>query len=313
MNARLTRRILRGFTLIELLVVVSIIALLISILLPSLRSARDQAKASVCLANMKRLGTGIALYLNESRDKLPPFRLKNHPLEPSPEEYVNEYGRRKPRWQWFIAGATGPVISPLPFDGPFGDSDIGEGGQSGRRMTNNYFLCPSLHGEHEFDIRNGAYGYNYQYLGNSRTDTLGTSYDNFPVGADRLRAASQTVLFADSRGAGPRHGKHSYTLDPPRLATEANATHFGPGESDVSDGADPLLYAYSPAETRHQKRAMVAYLDSHAEPMRLADLGYGLEGGMAVPTDPQSARSMLATNRLWNGRGYDEIADGSEE
>ena len=65
-----------GFTLIELLVVIAIIALLVSILMPSLSSARRQAKAGVCLSNLKRLATGMLIYVNNNRDKFPPFRLK---------------------------------------------------------------------------------------------------------------------------------------------------------------------------------------------------------------------------------------------
>ena len=49
----------RAFTLIELLVVVSIIALLVSILLPALSRARDTAKCVMCQCNLKQLGYGI--------------------------------------------------------------------------------------------------------------------------------------------------------------------------------------------------------------------------------------------------------------
>ncbi len=68
----LARRRLRGFTLIELLVVISIISLLISILLPSLSRARDQAKSIHCLARLKEFGHALATYENVSDGLLPP-------------------------------------------------------------------------------------------------------------------------------------------------------------------------------------------------------------------------------------------------
>jgi len=60
-----------GFTLIEVLVVVAIIALLISILLPSLSRARDQARLSVCLTNARTLGLGCATYAAEWKGRFP--------------------------------------------------------------------------------------------------------------------------------------------------------------------------------------------------------------------------------------------------
>ena len=67
-----TRRVTRGFTLIELLTVVAIISLLISILMPSLGRARDQAKSVHCLARLKEFGNAIASYENIYHDMLPP-------------------------------------------------------------------------------------------------------------------------------------------------------------------------------------------------------------------------------------------------
>ncbi len=60
-----------GFTLIELLVVVAIIALLLSILLPSLKSARDQAKAVHCAAQMRGFTGGLGAYTAEYNDWFP--------------------------------------------------------------------------------------------------------------------------------------------------------------------------------------------------------------------------------------------------
>ena len=61
----------RAFTLVELLVVVSIIALLISILLPSLCSARQQTKNLVCLSNLRTLGQGVMTYSADYKGRLP--------------------------------------------------------------------------------------------------------------------------------------------------------------------------------------------------------------------------------------------------
>ncbi|MHB0947047.1 MAG: type II secretion system protein [Sedimentisphaerales bacterium] len=65
------KRMRRAFTLVELLVVISIIALMLAILMPSLNKAREQAKKIVCLSNFKTLGLGLNMYASSNNGRWP--------------------------------------------------------------------------------------------------------------------------------------------------------------------------------------------------------------------------------------------------
>jgi len=313
-----------AFTLLELLTVIAILTLLMGILIPSLTAARRQAKANVCLSKMKGISTAFTIYLNENKEHFPPVRLpKLYPTAPDTPEYANEYQAKSPRWQWFLENDSGPVIDPKPMarlKRPWGDEEAGMGKRT-TTMTIDVFTCPALDAE-EFanDISDGAYGYNYQYLGNTRQDTDPKRWDNFSVPRHRLKTPSMTVLMADSRGADKSHGKDSYMLDPPRLAVEQNAKRFGPDPDHVHAprAEDKALFQFSPVEMRHRGFGNVSFTDGHGEAMTLLQLGYERLGDnpdekkkkdTAVPVPDPTVSTATATNRLWTGSGQDTYAD----
>lgn len=61
----------RAFTLIELLVVIAIIGVLLGVLLPALSKARDNARAVVCLSNLRSCGSVLAAYANDYKGLAP--------------------------------------------------------------------------------------------------------------------------------------------------------------------------------------------------------------------------------------------------
>jgi len=63
-----------GFTLIELLVVVAVIGILASLLLPVLSSAKERARRTQCLNNLRQFNLGLIMYGNDSHDRLPEMK-----------------------------------------------------------------------------------------------------------------------------------------------------------------------------------------------------------------------------------------------
>jgi prepilin-type N-terminal cleavage/methylation domain-containing protein len=89
----------RGFTLIELLVVIAVIALLAALLFPVFAQARDRARMSACLSNMRQIGAALMLYVQDYDDIYPRtyFHEYNAPWHP------DRPGRRIYAWRNAIA------------------------------------------------------------------------------------------------------------------------------------------------------------------------------------------------------------------
>lgn len=298
-------RVQRGFTLVELLVVIAIIATLVSILVPSLSAVRTQARSAKCQANLHALGRGAAIYQEQENGALVGGRLPRVSGSDC-DTSATLFGQQKYR-PTFLAMMSSAVSVP-PFDDPQAcRSTFDLDGERGDRQNYSYplYVCPEV--PDWTDERNGSYGYNYQFLGNSRTVEGGTDtdYKNWPTRIDQFSQPQRTVMVADSMGTAAtwapedrlpyennsrdaqRFGNEGFNLDPPWIDV-AN------GEAANFD-SNPM--SASTAHDRHNGRAVVLFLDQHIELRTLPELGYEVLANGAIGFEGE--------NVLWTGSGRD--------
>ncbi len=293
-----------GFTLIELLVVIAIIAVLIGVLLPALGRARETARTISCASRMRQIALGWQIYADANRDisaPCQPGRFADESLNLYPLGNGEHY---RPRWFALIGAAAG-------FDAYSRASEDRVDEHSLPVDGSDVFLCPVV--PDWTSTRNYAYGYNFQFLGNSRfrsrtDDTSGIV--NFPVLASSVDS-SATVLAADSLGTAaqaaeslrtanlpdgsrdPRFfslGGHGYALDPPRLDT-------------TDERADPTqrgTRVRSAPHERHGGKTNASFADGHVETTTVEDLGYRPAGDGSFPIDAPGA-----TNAKFSGTSRD--------
>lgn len=185
----------RAFTLIVLLVVIAIIAILSAILFPVFTQAKVSAKFSGNISNLRQVSIAMMLYVDDNG---------GYPM-------MSSLSGTEPRMRW------------PDYIFPYAKStEIFYGPLTPREMQGKTFA-------HDPEARFGGYGYNYQYLGNSRVVEGDL---NFPFTAkdSQIEAPSSTLVVADTLGVRNDAGEMvggDYTVDPPLSSSRGSGRPSG--------------------------------------------------------------------------------------
>lgn len=176
------------FTLIELLVVIAIIVILAGMLLPALNKARDQARNTKCISNLKQFGSSMQLYANDNDTFLPPWALDQQTYPQSATDWLGHYkynGAPLSRFRQQYMSKQGRDVFFCPV------------GLSRGLKTDGYNAFPNTQS-------NGKLELNYAYFAGNSFDNskkkFGTSHFNTrkgPIALKFVRHASRTTLIAD--------------------------------------------------------------------------------------------------------------------
>ena len=133
----------RAFTLVELLIVIGICILLLGLLLPALRAAREQANAVVCSAHLRQIGAAMLSYSHQYNDCLFPMRdygrWKN---QNNPAKMIDPHD---PEAYWGVAYAKYGGVSKEAFFCPSA-RDVASGDTDGDFIAGNVYTCYGLNG-----------------------------------------------------------------------------------------------------------------------------------------------------------------------
>lgn len=221
----------KAFTLIELLVVIAIIAILAAILFPVFAQAKEAAKKTACLSNVKEIGTATNLYLNDYDDNFPAINGIDTP--PLFEPYVKS-----------------PAVWNCP---DRSDTDTFQAGGNHA----DYVAAGWPTGTHPYP----GYGYNWGPYGHRGGGLVqratGGTLDYQPgISATTVVSPANMVVFGD-------------TYDTPRITCSLEYILDGwlGGSIDEGGGATKTT---STSSIRHSLRFNFSYVDGHAKGLQLA-------------------------------------------